>query len=164
MIAEMIPESSSSVVLVTGSRSWNDAKSMRETFSDAWRGWGPENATRPVLLSGHCPKGADAMAELMWREAGSEITALPADWSAHRGAAGFQRNQEMVGAAQVFREAGAQVLCTAFLNLCRQPGCPKRSQEQLMPDASGHFSHGAIHCRARARAAGIKTTNVIHPV
>ncbi|WP_328791443.1 SLOG family protein [Streptomyces sp. NBC_00273] len=161
----MIPESSSSVVLVTGSRSWNDAKSMRATFGDAWRGWGPENATRPVLLSGHCPKGADAMAELMWREAGSEITALPADWSAHRGAAGFQRNQEMVGAAQVFREAGAQVLCTAFLNLCRQPGCPKRSQEQLlMPDASGHFSHGAIHCRARARAAGIKTTNVIHPV
>ncbi|MFJ6759971.1 SLOG family protein [Streptomyces sp. NPDC091273] len=164
MIAEMIPELSSRVVLVTGSRSWNDAKSMRETFSDAWRGWGPKNATRPVLLSGHCPKGADAMAELTWREAGSEITILPADWSAHRGAAGFQRNQEMVGAAQVFREAGAQVLCTGFLNLCRQPGCPKRSQEQLMPDASGHFSHGTIHCRARARAAGIKATNVIHPV
>ncbi|WP_405829135.1 MULTISPECIES: SLOG family protein [unclassified Streptomyces] len=82
MIAEMIPESSSRVVLVTGSRSWNDAKSMRETFSDAWRGWGPKNATRPVLLSGHCPKGADSMAELMWREAGSEITILPADWSA----------------------------------------------------------------------------------
>lgn len=84
MIAEMIPESSSRVVLVTGSRSWTDAESMRETFSDAWRGWGPKNATRPVLLSGPSPKGADAMAELMWRDAGSEIIIFPADWSAHR--------------------------------------------------------------------------------
>ncbi|WP_434600703.1 hypothetical protein [Streptomyces sp. A5-4] len=77
--------------------------------------------------------------------------------------AGFQRNQEMVDAAQVFCEAGAQVLCTAFLGLYRKPGCPRRGQEQLMPHTPGHFSHGTIHCRSRARAAGIKTTNVIHP-
>lgn len=37
MIAEMIPEPFSHVVLVTGSRSWDDEKSMRETFNDAWR-------------------------------------------------------------------------------------------------------------------------------
>jgi hypothetical protein len=49
MIAEMIPESFSHIVLVTGSRSWNDEKSMRETFNDAWRDWGPKNVTRPVL-------------------------------------------------------------------------------------------------------------------
>ena len=113
MIAEMIPESFSHIVLVTGSRSWNDEKSMRETFNDAWRDWGPKSVTRPVLLSGHCPKGADAMAELLWRDAGFEIITFPADWSTHGGTAGFQRNQEMVDAAQVFREAGAQVLCTA---------------------------------------------------
>ncbi|MFJ6484224.1 MULTISPECIES: hypothetical protein [unclassified Streptomyces] len=65
MIAEMIPESCSHVVLFAGSRSWSDAKSMRETFNGAWRGWGPKNVTRPVLLPGHCPKGADAMAEPM---------------------------------------------------------------------------------------------------
>lgn len=69
------------------------------------------------------------MAELMWRDAGCEITVLPADWSAHRGAAGFQWNQERVGAAQVFHEAGAQVLCTAFLDLCRKPGCPEARSE-----------------------------------
>lgn len=163
MIAEMIPESFSHVVLVTGSRSWNDEKSMRETFNDAWRDWGPKNVTRPVLLSGHCPEGADAMAERLWRAAGFEIRTFPADWSAHRKRAGFQRNQGMVDAAQAFREAGAQVLCTAFLDLCQKPGCPQRDQEQLMPHTPGHFSHGTIHCRSRARAAGIETATVIHP-
>lgn len=163
MIAEMIQESFSHVVLVTGSRSWNDEESMRGTFNDAWRDWGPKSVTRPVLLSGNCPKGADAMAELLWRKAGFEIIAFPADWSAHGGAAGFRRNQEMVDAARAFRDAGAQVLCTAFLDLCQKPGCPKRNREQLMPQTPGHFSHGTIHCRARARAAGIKTTNVIRP-
>ncbi|MFM9539980.1 hypothetical protein [Streptomyces turgidiscabies] len=166
----MIPESFSHVVLVTGSRSWNDEQSMRSAFNDAWRDWGAENVTRPVLISGHCPEGADgiegadAMAERLWRLAGFEIRTFPAAWSAHgKRRAGFQRNQEMVDAAQVFREAGAQVLCTAFLDLCRKPGCPQRDQEQLMPHVPGHFSHGTIHCRSRARAAGIETATVIHP-
>ncbi|GGS80436.1 hypothetical protein GCM10010286_01190 [Streptomyces toxytricini] len=57
MIAEMIRESFSHVVLVAGSRSWNEAKSMRKAFDDAWRGRGPRNVTRPVLLSEHCPRG-----------------------------------------------------------------------------------------------------------
>lgn len=153
----------SHVVLVTGSRSWNDEKSMRETFNDAWRDWGAESVTRPVLISGHCPEGADAMAERLWQAAGFEIRTFPAAWSAHRKRAGFQRNQEMVDAAQDFRESGAQVLCTAFLDLCRKPGCPQRGREQLLPHTPGHFSHGTIHCRSRARAAGITTTNVIHP-
>lgn len=57
MIAEMIPESSSRVVLVTGSRSWNDAKSMRETFSDAWRGWGPRTPPGRCFFRGTVPRG-----------------------------------------------------------------------------------------------------------
>ncbi|WP_329142848.1 DUF2493 domain-containing protein [Streptomyces sp. NBC_01456] len=151
----MIPESFSHVVLVTGSRSWNDEQSMRSAFNDAWRDWGAENVTRPVLISGHCPEGADAMAERLWRAAGFEIRTFPAAWSAHGKQAGFQRNQEMVDAAQV--------RCTAFLDLCQKPGCPQRGREQLMPHTPGHFSHGTIHCRSRARAAGIVTANVIHP-
>lgn len=164
MIAEMNPESFSHVVLVTGSRTWDDENRMRETFNDDWRDWGAENVTRSVLISGHCPDGADAMAERLWRAAGFEIRTFPAAWSTHgKRRAGFQRNQEMVDAAQVFREAGAQVLCTAFLDLCRKPECPQRDQEQLMPHTPGHFSHGTIHCRGRARAAGIETATVIHP-
>ncbi|MFF8918019.1 SLOG family protein [Streptomyces sp. NPDC015032] len=163
MIPEMIPGSFSHVVLVTGSRSWNDEQGMRDAFNDAWRGWGVESVTRPVLLSGHCPEGADAMAERLWRSAGFEVVAFPASWSAHGRAAGFRRNQEMVDAAQVFRDAGAQVLCAAFLDLCRKPECTQRGREQLMPHTPGHFSHGAVHCRDRARAAGIETVTVIHP-
>lgn len=163
MIAEMIPESFSHVVLVTGSRSWNDEQSMRSAFNDAWRDWGAENVTRPVLISGHCPEGADAMAERLWRAAGFEIRIFPAAWSAHGKRAGFQRNQKMVDAAQVFCEAGAKVLCTAFLDLCRKSGCPQRGREQFMPHTPGHFSHGTVHCRDRARAAGIETATVLHP-
>ncbi|MFD7661328.1 SLOG family protein [Streptomyces sp. NPDC059788] len=163
MIAEMVPESFSHVVLVTGSRSWDDEESMRQALNDAWRVWGSSNITRPVLISGHCPEGADAMVERLWLAAGFEIRAFPADWSAYGKRAGFQRNQEMADAAQVYRDAGAEVLCTAFLDPCRKPGCPKRGQEQLMPHTPGHFSHGTIHCRARARAAGIETADVIHP-
>ncbi|MFJ2420666.1 SLOG family protein [Streptomyces brevispora] len=163
MIAEMITDSFSHVVLVTGSRSWIDEQCMREAFNDAWRSWGPQSVTRPVLLSGHCPKGADAMAERLWRAAGFAVITFPADWSAHGGAAGFQRNQEMVDAAQVFRDAEAQVLCAAFLDLCQKPGCTQRGREQLMPHTPGHFSHGTIHCRDRARAAEIETATLIHP-
>ncbi|MFJ5725860.1 SLOG family protein [Streptomyces sp. NPDC093149] len=111
MIAEMIPDSFSHVVLVTGSRSWNDERSMRDAFNDAWRSWGAERVTRPVLLSGHCREGADVMAERLWQAADFEVIAFPADWSTHGRAADFQRNHEMVDAAQVFRDAGAQVLC-----------------------------------------------------
>ncbi|WP_037686662.1 SLOG family protein [Streptomyces aureocirculatus] len=159
----MTPESFSHVVLVTGSRRWNDEKGMREAFNDAWRRWGAKSVTRPVLFSGHCPEGADPMAELLWRDAGFAVRTFPAAWSAHGNQAGFQRNQEMVDTTQAFREAGAQVLCTAFLDLCRKPGCRQRGQEQLMPHTPGHFSHGTIHCRSRARAAGITTTDVIYP-
>ncbi|MFF8902557.1 hypothetical protein ACF082_34385 [Streptomyces lydicus] len=102
------------------------------------------------------------MAERLWRAAGFEIRTFPAACSAHGKQAGFQRNQEMVDAAQVFRETGAQVRCTAFLALCQKPGCPQRGREQLMSHTPGHFSHGTIHCRSRARAAGITTTNMIH--
>lgn len=35
MIAEMIPESFSHVVLVTGFRNWNDEQGMRKAFNDA---------------------------------------------------------------------------------------------------------------------------------
>lgn len=142
MIAEMIPESFSHVVLVTGSRSWNDEKSMRETFNDAWRDWGPQHVTRPVLVSGHCPEGADVTAERLWRAAGFEIRTFPAAWSAHGKGAGFQRNQEMVDAAQVFRDAGAQVLCTSVRESSGRgyvptprlhPGSDPGSRPQVLP-------------------------------
>ncbi|MEU6261879.1 DUF4326 domain-containing protein [Saccharopolyspora shandongensis] len=153
----------SHVLLVTGARSWDDEPAMRRVFNDLWRIWGPEQVTRPVLIFGECPDGADAMAERLWRAAGFESMPFPADWQRHGRAAGFTRNQEMVDVAVGLREARARVACTAFLDLCRKPGCPRRGQQQLMPSVPGHFSHGTVHCRQQAAQAGLDVRDVIHP-
>ncbi|MFD2794599.1 SLOG family protein [Promicromonospora vindobonensis] len=151
----------SHVVLVTGARTWTDEPTMRSVFREAWRTWGAEIVVRPLLLSGNCDKGADAMAERLWRDAGFEVLTFPADWSAHD-RPGLRRNQHMVDVAGDFLDAGASVLCTAFLDLCRKPACPRRSQEQLLPAGPpGHFSHGTVHCRSRALAAGLQVLDAV---
>lgn len=134
---------------------------MREAFNGVWSGWGRDAVTRPVLLSGSNPRGADAMAERLWRSAGLEVVQFPADWGAHGKAAGFRRNQEMVDAAMVLRDHGAVVSCAAFLELCRAPACGQRDRQQLGPVRPGHFSHGTVHCRRSALAAGLPVVDVL---
>lgn len=106
-------------ILVTGSRTWTDAG----VIAGALAGYYREGA---VLVSGACPRGADALAEEYWALLGGEVERHPADWSRHGKRAGFRRNAEMVN-------AGADV-CTAFIK-----------------DGSA----GASHCAGLARAAGI---------
>ena len=158
----------SHVVLITGARSWDDEARMRATFRDAWRAWGPSNVTSPLLVSGHCPadsdeRGADAMAERLWRTERFEVLPVPAEWKAHGRRAGFVRNQEMVDLVAGLREQGSNVLCISYLDLCRKPRCLQGHDEQLMPQFPGHFSHGTADCRARSILAGIETIDVIHP-
>lgn len=153
----------SHVVLATGARSWDDEPAMRRAFNDLWRMWMPDQVTRPLLIFGACPDGADAMAERLWRAAGFESIPFPADWHTHGGAAGPIRNQEMVDVAVGLREAGAEVVCAPFLDRCRKPGCRRREQQQLMPSVPGHFSHGTIDCRQSATHAGLDVRDVIHP-
>lgn len=158
----------SHVVLVTGARSWDDEARMRRTFRDAWQAWGSSNVTSPLLVSGHCPadsneRGADAMAERLWRAEGFEVLTVPAEWAVHGRRAGFVRNQQMVDLVAGLRARGSTVVCTAFLDLCRKPECHQRHDEQLMPRKPGHFSHGTAHCRALANRASIETVDVIHP-
>lgn len=159
MIPTNISEDYSHIVLVTGSRTWSDEGAMRATFNQLWQCWSPRSVTRPLLISGHCPDGADAMAEYLWYGRGLEVLRMPADWSAGRGA-GYVRNQKMVDAAQVLRQAGAQVASAAFLDPCIRARCPQRDRQQLMPDHPGHFSHGTVHCRSRALAADIEVLDV----
>ena len=162
MVPGEIPDRFSHVVLVTGARTWNDEPTMRSVFRGAWRTWGAANVVRPLLLSGNCDKGADAMAERLWRDAGFEMRTFPADWSAAHGRPGLRRNQRMVDVARTFLDAGASVLCTAFLDLCRKPACARRTQEQLLPAGpSGHFSHGTVHCRSRALIAGLQVLDSV---
>jgi hypothetical protein len=157
----------SHVILVTGARTYEDVTSMKRTFNSAWQNWGPSSVTRPLLISGHARDGADALAERLWVEAGLPLPKLfPADWQAHgRRRAGFVRNQEMVDYAVAQRDAGVQVLCTAFLDLCAKAGCPDSGKQQLLESAGlpGHFSHGTVHCRGAALAAGIAVLDTLHP-
>lgn len=153
----------SHALMITGSRTWDDETFMRHSFNNAWRAWGPASVTRPVLLSGRCPSGADAMAESLWRAAGFEVIEFPADWNAQPTTAGFSRNQVMVDALVAMGQAGVQVRAAAFLDLCAKAGCSQQANQQLMPYTPGHFSHGTVHARSRALAAGVVVDDVIHP-
>ncbi|WP_035769651.1 hypothetical protein [Arthrobacter castelli] len=153
----------SHVMLVTGARSWDDQALMRSTFNDAWRFWGSGHMARPLLVCGDAGDGADAMAGRVWRNAGFDTKVVAADWSTRGKKAGLLRNQQMVNLVAELREQGSDVLCTAFIDVCRKPRCPKRDDEQLMPAAGGHYSHGTMHARAAALKAGITTIDVLRP-
>lgn len=119
-----------------------------------------------MLVSGHCPAdkhghSADAMAERLWRSAGLDVIEMPTDWKTHGGKAGPRRNVEMVNALLRLVETGAWARAAAFLDLCGKDGCPRANDEQLLPELRGHFSHGTVHCRHAAMAAGIGVIDVV---
>ena len=95
-------------VLVTGSRTWEDYELVSRVLAGIAR---TELTHRPreqfTLVSGACPKGADAMAEDLAEKLGYHIERHPADWNTHGKRAGFVRNAEMVA-------LGADV-CIAFI-------------------------------------------------
>jgi hypothetical protein len=113
-------------VLVTGSRTWT----ARHVIAGALR---EHYAPGVVLVSGACPRGADAIAEQLWQSWGGQVERHPADWATGR-SAGLERNAAMVA-------AGADV-CLAFIR-----------------DASP----GASHTACLAGLAGIPTHRYTHP-
>lgn len=83
-------------VLVTGSRNWTDIETIRDTFN-AYFAENPLTEV-PTLVSGHCPRGADYLAEQIFLDKGYDLDLYPANWSLGR-AAGPIRNQKMVETA-----------------------------------------------------------------
>lgn len=157
----------SHALLVTGSRTWDDEVTMRRVFNEVLADWSAQGPiARPVLVSGHCPpdrrgRSADAMAERLCRSARFAVIEMPADWRAHGRKAGPRRNEEMVNAVLRLVETGAQARAVAFLDLCGKGDCPQANDEQLLPEHRGHFSHGTVHCRRAAMAAGIGVVDVV---
>lgn len=126
-------------LLVTGSRDWSDREAVRQALREATRGWGRE----VLLVSGHCPTGADALAEEIWTRAGGEVEAHPADWRAQGKKAGYLRNRAMV-------EAGADH-ALLFLGFCKKPACKRGIPLH-------HLSHGVSMVLNMVREAGIPHT------
>lgn len=89
-------------VLVTGSRTWTDRKTIEDVLFHIKNQFG-----KFTLVSGACPTGADHIAEEIASEMGLEVERHPADWKRHGRGAGFVRNAEMVN-------LGAD-LCIAFI-------------------------------------------------
>lgn len=87
-------------VLVTGSRSWEDRRVIRDALAEVWD-------RDAVLVSGACPTGADALCEACWTHWGGQVERHPADWKQFGRRAGFQRNAEL---RQMYGRAGFQLL------------------------------------------------------
>ena len=106
-------------ILVTGSRTWAGTSVIRTALARYFH-------PAAVLVSGACPRGADAIAEYVWRGWGGRVERHPAEWDRYGKSAGFRRNAAMV-------DMGAAV-CLAFIR---------------------DGSQGATHTAALAEAAGI---------
>jgi YspA, cpYpsA-related SLOG family len=88
-------------ILVTGSRVWDDWRTIVLALTDAAGGH-----ARPVVIQG-AARGADFLAAQAAADLGWDVESWPADWDRHGKAAGFVRNRYMV-------ELGADV-CLAFI-------------------------------------------------
>jgi hypothetical protein len=78
-------------ILVTGSRDWTDSYTVRGALLGVAAG-----VKDVTLISGGCPDGADAIAELVARRQGWAIETHVADWDGLGKRAGFIRNKAMV--------------------------------------------------------------------
>lgn len=86
-------------LLITGSRGWYDEAKIEAVVKD-FMSWAETKGEEFVLIHGHCPKGADALADMVGRRlglvVGETLIRVPADWKKHGKGAGPKRNQQML--------------------------------------------------------------------
>ena len=91
-------------ILVTGSRDWDDERTIEKVLRDAFTTAGSDERT--TLVHGSAA-GADTIADWIWTRQGLPSEPHPADWERFGRSAGHVRNREMV-------LSGVEV-CFAFL-------------------------------------------------
>jgi len=98
-------------VLITGSRAWDDAETIRAALQVVADSAIRANIPMVTVVHGACPKGADAIADewVRWYRGETLVIAErhPALWDLHGKKAGMIRNAAMV-------KRGAD-LCLAFI-------------------------------------------------
>lgn len=78
-------------VLICGSRGWKDVQPIEAVIL----GYGALNGSL-TLIHGHCPDGADAIADRVALKHGLEPVRVPANWKRFGKGAGPIRNQKML--------------------------------------------------------------------
>jgi hypothetical protein len=120
-------------ILITGSREWMNYAAMEAAFAKM-----PRDVT---LVHGHCPRGADAMADTLGRRFGFDLRRYPADWDRYGKGAGHIRNQEMIDKEHPDSDGVLFDFGLAFSIDLTQ-------------------SHGTRDCVRRALKAGIKMVHI----
>lgn len=89
------------ILILTGSRTWDDAKTIREALDAVARGLIEAGDLELVVRHGACPNGADAIADMWvrsWTDPALHVTAdrHPALWRKFGKRAGMVRNEQMI--------------------------------------------------------------------
>ena len=99
------------IVIVTGSRNWEDYGTLRSYMDHV----SYVNETRFTTIVHGAAKGADQLAEQYAREKNIPVMGFPADWSLGS-KAGPIRNQQMIDwANEKALQLREEVICIAFL-------------------------------------------------
>lgn len=86
-------------LLICGSRNWHDRETIEQLIV-AERELALVNSEEFVVIHGHCPDGADALADEICRDLGMvpgvDLIREPAQWKRYGRSAGPRRNQKML--------------------------------------------------------------------
>jgi YspA, cpYpsA-related SLOG family len=133
-------------VLVTGSQDWQDDQAIARVLRFLWVITSPDG----VLVSGGCPRGADALCERAWHCLGGEVKQYRPKWGVYGNSAGFRRSERMV-------LDGASI-CVAFILPCDKPLCEGKPPDRGL---EFHGTHGSVHCADFAEDHGIATRRFV---
>lgn len=128
-------------ILITGSRDWDNFKSIQYRIVEAIEEWINDHpgldSSGPLdwvtIIHGGNPRGADRIADIFARKHGLPLEVYEAQWDKFGRSAGYRRNRLMV--------SKNPTICLAFIK---------------------DKSRGATDCRNQSKQAGIPTETFLY--